>query len=125
YVLYDQMASTPKGVLDFMGQLVGPVAAKSAGEAKDIQTMIDKSGAHFAVKPWDWEHYSDQVRKAKYDVDEKAVKPYLELNNVLQNGVFYAANKLYGITFKERKDIPVYQPDVRVFEVFDKDGSEL
>src|SRR5207248_5121948 len=71
YVLYDQMASTPKGVLDFMGQLVGPVAAKSAGEAKDIQTMIDKSGAHFAVKPWDWEHYSDQVRKAKYDVDEK------------------------------------------------------
>ena len=125
YVLYDQMANTPKAVLDFMNQLVGPVAAKSKEEAKDVQAAIDKSGAHFPVKPWDWEHYSEQVRKAKYDVDENAVKPYFELNNVLQNGVFYAANTLYGITFKERKDIPVYQPDVRVFEVFDKDGSEL
>jgi peptidyl-dipeptidase Dcp len=125
YVLYDQMANTPKAVRDFMTQLVGPVAAKSKEEAKDIQAAIAKSGEHFQVKPWDWEHYSEQVRKAKFDVDENAVKPYFELNNVLQNGVFYAANKLYGITFKERKDIPVYQPDVRVFEVFDKDGSEL
>jgi peptidyl-dipeptidase Dcp len=125
YVLYDQMANTPKAVLDFMNQLVGPVAAKSKEEAKDVQAAIEKSGEHFEVKPWDWEHYSEQVRKAKYDVDENAVKPYFELNSVLQNGVFYAANKLYGITFKERKDIPVYQPDVRVFEVFDKDGSEL
>ncbi|HEX3430889.1 MAG TPA: M3 family metallopeptidase [Rhizomicrobium sp.] len=125
YTLYDQMANTPKVVLDFMSQLVGPVREKSKQEAKDVQAAIDKSGAHFRLKPWDWEHYSEQVRKAKYDVDENAVKPYLELNNVLQNGVFYAAHKLYGITFKERKDIPVYQPDVRVFEVFDKDGSEL
>jgi peptidyl-dipeptidase Dcp len=125
YVLYDQMANTPKAVLDFMNQLVGPVADKSKGEARDVQSAIDKSGGHFQVKPWDWEHYSEQVRKAKYDVDENAVKPYFELNNVLQKGVFYAANKLYGITFRERKDIPVYQPDVRVFEVFDKDGSEL
>jgi len=125
YVLYDQMANTPKAVLDFMNQLVGPVGAKSREEAKDVQAAIDKSGEHFQLKPWDWERYSEQVRKAKYDVDEKGVKPYFELNNVLQNGVFYAANKLYGITFKERKDIPVYQPDVRVFEVFDKDGSEL
>jgi len=125
YILYDQMANTPEMVLNFMAQLRGPVAAKSAGEAKDIQAAIDASGTHFDLKPWDWEHYSEQVRKARYDVDEKQIKPYLELNNVLQNGVFYAANKLYGITFKERKDIPVYQPDVRVFEVFDKDGSEL
>jgi peptidyl-dipeptidase Dcp len=125
YVLYDQMANTPKAVLDFMNRLVGPVAAKSREEAKDVQAAINRSGQHFDVKPWDWEHYSEQVRKAKYDVDENAVKPYLELNNVLQNGVFYAANRLYGITFKERKDIPVYQPDVRVFQVFDKDGSEL
>jgi peptidyl-dipeptidase Dcp len=125
YVLYDQMADTPDKVLDFMSRLVGPVAAKSAGEAKEIQAAIDASGAHFDVKPWDWEYYSDQVRKAKYDIDQNEVKPYFELNNVLQNGVFYAANRLYGITFKERKDIPVYQPDVRVFEVFDHDGSEL
>jgi peptidyl-dipeptidase Dcp len=125
YVLYDQMASTPKAVLAFMDKLVSPLAAKSKQEAADIQAAIDKSGEHFQVQPWDWEHYSEQVRKAKYDVDENAVKPYFELNNVLQNGVFYAANRLYGITFKERKDIPVYQPDVRVFEVFDKDGSPL
>ena len=125
YVLYDQMANTPQMVLGFMDKLVGPVAAKSKDEAKDVQAAIDKSGEHFQVKPWDWEHYSEQVRKAKFDVDQSAVEPYFELNNVLQNGVFYAANKLYGITFKERKDIPVYQPDVRVFEVFDKDGSEL
>ncbi|HEY6578983.1 MAG TPA: M3 family metallopeptidase, partial [Rhizomicrobium sp.] len=125
YVLYDQMADTPDKVLNFMAQLRGPVAAKSAEEAKDIQAAIDASGAHFDVKPWDWEHYSEQVRKAKYDIDQNQLKPYLELNNVLEKGVFYAANRLYGITFKERKDIPVYQPDVRVFEVFDKDGSEL
>jgi peptidyl-dipeptidase Dcp len=125
YVLYDQMANTPDKVLDFMGQLVGPLAAKSAAEAKDIQAVIDSSGAHFDLKPWDWDHYSEKVRKARYDIDENQVKPYFELNNVLENGVFYAANQLYGITFKERKDIPVYQPDVRVFEVFDKDGSEL
>jgi peptidyl-dipeptidase Dcp len=125
YVLYDQMANTPDKVLNFMGQLVGPVAAKSEAEAKEIQAMIDASGKHFDLKPWDWDQYSEKVRKAKYDVDESQIKPYFELNNVLENGVFFAANKLYGITFKERKDIPVYQPDVRVFEVFDKDGSEL
>ncbi|HEY3778812.1 MAG TPA: M3 family metallopeptidase, partial [Rhizomicrobium sp.] len=125
YVLYDQMANTPDKVLNFMAQLRGPVAAKSEQEAKDIQAAIDASGQHFALEPWDWEHYSEQVRKAKYDIDQSQVKPYFELNNVLENGLFYAANKLYGITFKERHDIPVYQPDVRVFEVFDKDGSQL
>ena len=87
--------------------------------------MIDKAGKHFDLKPWDWEMYSEKVRKAKYDLDENELKPYFELNNVLQDGVFYAANQLYGITFKERHDIPVYQPDVRVFDVFDKDGSQL
>src|SRR5207302_9665754 len=112
-------------VREFMNQLVEPVAARSRDEAKGVQAAIDKSSAHFQVKPWDWEHYSEQVRKAKYDVDENAVKPYFELNNVLRNGVFYAANKLYGITFKERKAIPVYQPDVRVSEAFDRAGSEL
>ena len=79
--------------------------------------------ADSSLQPWDWEFYSEQVRKAKYDLDNDQVKPYFELNNVLQNGVFYAAHQLYGLTFKERHDIPVYQPDVRVFEVYDADGS--
>ena len=77
------------------------------------------------MEPWDWSYYADQVRKSKYDLDENQIKPYFELNNVLQNGVFYAAEQLYGITFKERKDLPVYHPDVRVFEVFDPNGQTL
>ncbi len=125
YVLYDQMAQTPAAVEKFIGALVPPTAAKAADEAKQIQAMIDKSGKHFDLKPWDWEMYSEKVRKAKYDLDQNELKPYFELNKVLQDGVFYAADQLYGITFKERHDIPVYQPDVRVFDVFDKDGSQL
>ena len=125
YVLYDQMAKTPEAVQAFIAQLVPPTAAKINDEASQIQAMIDKSGTHFDLKPWDWEMYSDKVRKAKYDLDDSELKPYFELNKVLQDGVFYAANQLYGITFKERHDIPVYQPDVRVFDVFDKDGSQL
>ncbi|HTK79172.1 MAG TPA: M3 family metallopeptidase [Rhizomicrobium sp.] len=125
YVLYDQMAKTPEAVEKFIGQLTGPTRTKAADEAKQIQAMIDKSGKHFDLKPWDWEMYSEKVRKAKYDLDQNALKPYFELNKVLKDGVFYAANRLYGITFKERHDLPVYQPDVRVFDVIDKDGSQL
>ncbi len=125
YVLYDQMAKTPDAVEKFIAQMVPATAAKSEQEAKDIQAMIDKSGQHFDLKPWDWQHYSEQVRKARYDLDENALRPYFELNNVLKNGLFFAANQLYGLTFKERHDIPVYQPDVRVFDVIDKDGSQL
>ena len=125
YVLYDQMAKTPEAVQKFIGALVPATAAKAADEAREIQAMIDKSGPHFDLKPWDWEMYSEKVRKAKYDLDQNELKPYFELNKVLQDGVFYAANRLYGISFKERHDIPVYQPDVRVFDVFDKDGSQL
>ncbi len=125
YVLYDQMAKTPEAVEKFIAQLVPATAAKAADEGKQIQAMIDKSGKHFDLKPWDWEMYSEKVRKAKYDLDQNELKPYFELNKVLQDGVFYAAGQLYGITFKERHDIPVYQPDVRVFDVFDKDGSQL
>jgi peptidyl-dipeptidase Dcp len=125
YVLYDQMANTPDKVETFLGQLIPPTAAKAADEATQIQAAIDKDGQHFDLKPWDWQMYSDQVRKEKYDLDQNELKPYFELNKVLQDGVFYAANQLYGITFKERHDLPVYQPDVRVFDVFDKDGSQL
>ena len=125
YVLYDQMAKTPEAVEKFIAQLVPATGAKAADEGKQIQAMIDKSGKHFDLKPWDWEMYSEKVRKAKYDLDQSELKPYFELNKVLKDGVFYAANQLYGITFKERHDIPVYQPDVRVFDVMDKDGSQL
>ena len=86
-----------------------------SSEAKDIQALIDEQKGGFQLQPWDWNYYSEQIRKKKYDIDETQVEPYFELNNVLQNGVFYAANQLYGLTFKERKDIPVYNPDVRVF----------
>ena len=125
YVLYDQMAQTPDAVEKFIGQLVPPTRGKAAEEAKLIQQAIDKDGPHFDLKPWDWQRYSEKVRKARYDLDEAALKPYFELNKVLKDGVFYAANRLYGITFKQRRDIPVYQPDVMVFEVFDQDGKSL
>ena len=128
--LDDQMAKTPETAMTFMDKLAPAAVARAEREAADIQAQIDKDQAAlkqptFKLQPWDWEFYAEEVRKAKYDLDENQIKPYFELNNVLQNGVFYAANQLYGLTFKERKDIPVYQPDVRVFEVFDKDGTSL
>ncbi|GLQ49093.1 dipeptidyl carboxypeptidase II [Dyella flava] len=130
WTLEDQMAEKPETVMSFMDKLAPAAVARAKIEAADIQKQIDKDQAAlhqptFKLEPWDWEHYAEEVRKAKYDLDDSQIKPYFELNNVLQNGVFYAANQLYGLTFKERKDIPVYNPDVRVFEVFDKDGKSL
>jgi len=123
--LGDQMAKTPEAALKFMDALVPGATAKAANERKDIQDVIDAQKGDFTVQPWDWDFYSEQVRKAKYDLNDADVKPYFELNNVLENGVFYTANQLYGITFKERKDIPVYHPDMRVFEVSNADGKPL
>jgi len=125
YVLSDQMAKTPAAVQRFIAQLAPATAAEEKREAAELQAAIRAGGESFDLKPWDWQRYSDRVRKAKYDLDESEIRPYFELDRVLQDGVFYAANQLYGITFKERKDIPVYQSDVRVFTVYDKDGSEL
>jgi len=123
--LENQMAKTPEAALKFMDDLVPPATANAESEAKEIQAVIDSQNGGFQLQPWDWNLYAEQVRKAKYDLDESQVRPYFEINNVLENGVFYAANQLYGLTFKERHDIPVYQPDVRVFEVFDADGKPL
>ncbi len=123
--LEDQMAKNPETALKFMDAIVPAATGKAAREAKDIQEVIDADKGGFQLQPWDWEFYAEKVRKARYDLDDDQVKPYFELNNVLQNGVFYAANQLYGLTFKERHDIPVYQPDVRVFEVFDANGQHL
>ena len=125
YALATQGAKTPENAIKLLTDLVPAATARARTEAADMQKLIDAQGGGFKLQPWDWQYYSEQVRKAKYDLDESQIKPYFELNNVLQNGVFYAANKLYGITFKERHDIPVYHPDVRVFEVFDADGAPL
>jgi peptidyl-dipeptidase Dcp len=123
--LGDQMAKTPQAAIKFMQDMVPASTAKARAEAGELQSAVKQDGQSFTLAPWDWERYAEQVRKAKYDLDESQVKPYFELDSVLQNGVFYAAHQLYGLTFKERKDLPVYQPDVRVFEVFDADGKPL
>ena len=111
------MAKTPAAALKFMDALVPGATAKAVSKAGDLQALIDAQKGGFQLQPWDWEFYSEQVRKQTYDLDEGQIKPYLELNTVLQDGVFYEASRLYGITFKQRTDIPVYNPDVRVFEV--------
>lgn len=125
YVLQDQMAKTPATALGFMQQLGTPVAAEQRREAAELQAQIKATGGDFELKPWDWEFYSEQVRKAKYDLNQDDLKPYLEVNKVLTDGVFYAANQLYGITFKRRTDIPVYHPDVIVYEVDEADGKPV
>jgi peptidyl-dipeptidase Dcp len=125
WALSDQMAKTPEAALDFMSQLIPLATARAEREGKDIQALIDSSGGRFSLEPWDWDFYSERVRRGKYELNDADVKPYFELGNVLVNGVFYAATQLYGLTFKEVKNIPVYQPDVRVFEVSDSDGKPL
>src|SRR3974390_1900394 len=125
YVLDDQMAKTPENALKLMTDLAPASTAKARDEAARMQALIDKDQRGFKLQPWDWQFYAEQVRKSDYDLDESAIRPYFELDRVLRDGVFYAANQLYGLTFKERKDIPVYQADVRVFEVFDAEGSSL
>lgn len=125
YTLTDQMAQTPEKALKLLTDTVPAATAKARGEAAEIQKVIDAQKGGFKAAASDWDFYAEQVRKAKYDLNEAQIKPYFELDNVLQNGVFFAANQLYGLTFKERKDIPVYHPDVRVFDVIDQDGKPL
>lgn len=125
YVLYDQMAKTPEAVEHFIARLTPAVAAEQKREAAMLQAAIAQDHQSFTLKPWDWAHYAQIVRRAKYALDPDQVKPYFELHRVLEDGVFYAANQLYGLTFKRRTDIPVYQPDVMTYEVFDHDGSPL
>lgn len=123
--LENQMAKNPEAVLKFLGGLAPAAAANEKKEAAELQAFINKSGEKIKLEPWDWSYYAEKLRKEKYNLDESQIKPYFVLDNVLEKGVFYAANQLYGITFKERHDLPVYQPDVRVFEVSDADGSPL
>jgi peptidyl-dipeptidase Dcp len=125
YVLENQMAKTPEAVNQFLGQLNGPTRTAAEAEVQQLQALIVKDGQSFQLEPWDWDRYAEQLRKQSFDLDEKEIKPYFELHNVLENGVFYAAHQLYGVSFKRRTDIPVWNPDVMVYEVFDKDGSQL
>jgi peptidyl-dipeptidase Dcp len=125
YILDDQMAKTPANAEKLVRELAAPAAAKARAEAARLQKQIDAQHGGFRLAAWDWMLYSGQVRKAEYDIDEAQIKPYFELDRVLRDGVFEAAKRLYGVTFKERRDVPVYQPDVRVFEVFDADGKPL
>jgi peptidyl-dipeptidase Dcp len=125
YVLDDQMAKTPQNADKLQNDLVPASTEKARGEAAKMQALIDAERGGFELTAADWEFYSERVRKAEYDLDESEIRPYLGLDRVLRDGVFFAANRLYGITFKERKDLPVYQPDVRVFDVIDADGKPL
>ncbi|HTN16612.1 MAG TPA: M3 family metallopeptidase [Chitinophagaceae bacterium] len=123
--LQDQMAKTPEPAMNLLASIAGPAVVKAKSEAAEIQKIIDAQGGGFKLEPWDWDFYAEQVRKAKYDLDESIVKPYFEVTTVLEKGVFFAAERMYGITFKVRKDLPVYHPDVVAYEVFDKDGSSM
>ena len=125
YRLETEGAKNPENAIKLLTDLAPAATSKARAEAADMQKLIDAQGGGFKLQPWDWQYYAEQVRKAKYNLDESQIAPYFELNNVLQNGVFFAANRLYGLTFKERHDIPVYHPDVRVFEVFDANGLPL
>ncbi len=119
YSLDDQMAKTADAAIKLLTDIATPSVARARAEAAKMQALIDAQNGGFTLEPWDWQYYSEQVRCAEYDVDDAQIKPYLELDRVLRDGVFFAAERLYGLTFKERHDLPVYHPDVRVFEVFD------
>jgi peptidyl-dipeptidase Dcp len=125
FSLDDQMAKTPQAAIKLLTDLVPAAATKSDSEAAHMQRLADAEHGGFALEPWDWQYYAERVRRAEYDFDESQIKPYFELNRVLEDGVFYAANRLYGLSFKARTDLPVWQPDVRVFEVFDADGASI
>lgn len=123
--LQDQMAKTPENAMNLLAKLAKPAVETATLERDEIQALIDKQKGGFTVEPWDWNFYAEQVRKEKYDLDENEIKPYFEVTTVLEKGVFFAAEKFYGITFKERKNLPVYHPDVVAYEVFDRDGKSL
>ena len=125
FTLYDQMAKTPANAIGLISQMLPAIGAAQRRDAADLNKLIKAQGGKFTVTPADWDFYAGKLKKQRYNIDESELKPYLEITNVLENGVFYAANQLYGLTFKKRTDIPVYQEDVTVYTVFDADGSEL
>ncbi|MEI6128704.1 MAG: M3 family metallopeptidase [Planctomycetota bacterium] len=121
YALDDQMAKTPAAAISLLTDMVPAAVAKARGEVAKMQAIVDQGKPSFPLAACDWQFYAEQVRKAEYDLDEAAIKPYFLLDRVLSDGVFFAAHELYGLSFIERKDLPVYHPDVRLFEVLEKD----
>ncbi len=125
YQLEDQTAGSVAVVNKLLAELAPPAVANARKEGEDIQAVIDRENGGFKLAPWDWDFYSEKVRRERYAFDQAELKPYFELDRVLRDGVFFAATKLYGITFRERHDLPVYEPSVQVFDVFEADGSPL
>ncbi|ATC87349.1 MULTISPECIES: M3 family metallopeptidase [Pseudoalteromonas] len=125
YVMTSRMAQTTENVYGILDDLAPKAVEKAKIEAAAIQKVINDSGESFELKPWDWTFYAEKVRAEKYNLDPALVKPYFEMQSVIHDGLFFAMNKLYGITFKERKDLPVYHEDVTVYEVFNADGSAI
>jgi peptidyl-dipeptidase Dcp len=125
YTLYDQMAKNRATAVGFLDRLAAPTAAKEKQEWSDIVALAKSQGANFQPTAADWNYYAEQIRKQRYDLNQDELKPYFEIHKVLTDGVFYAANQLYGITFKERHDLPTWNPDMMTFDVFDADGKQL
>ncbi|MBH0055820.1 M3 family metallopeptidase [Pseudoalteromonas sp. SWXJZ94C] len=125
YVMTSRMAQTTENVYGILDDLAPKAVEKAKVEAAAIQKVINDSGESFELKPWDWTFYAEKVRAEKYNLDPALVKPYFEMQSVIHDGLFFAMNKLYGITFKERKDLPVYHEDVTAYEVFNADGSAI
>ena len=125
YSLEPPTAQTPENALDMLTGLIPAVVSNTRLEAREIEEMMRAEGLEDGVMPWDWGYYSEKVRKAKYEIDQAEVRPYFELNRVLEDGVFYTMNRLYGVTFTERFDLPLYHEDVRTFDVLDEDGEQI
>lgn len=125
FTLENNMAKTPQAVFDMLDSMVPAVVANTNKEAAEVQAMIKEKGGDFELQPWDWEYYAEFVRQAKYDLNEDEVKQYFEFSRVLKDGVFYTFNRLYGVRFEPRPDLPVYHPDVEAYELFDADGTSI
>jgi len=125
YQMYDRMVKTPAKAMEFMNGFVPALRATQDREAGMLEAAAKAEGQNIKLEAWDWSYYAEKVRKAKYDLDENQIKPYFDVWRTLEDGVFYAANQTYGLTFKRRTDLPVYHPTMRAYEVLDADGSEL
>jgi peptidyl-dipeptidase Dcp len=125
YVISDQTARTSEAAVGLLERLAPAAVANAKRDAEEVQRYLAEDIPGAKLEPWDWSFYGERVRKARYDIDEATLRPYFELNRVLRDGVFFAANQLYGLSFTERHDLPKYHPEVRIFEVFDADGAPL
>jgi peptidyl-dipeptidase Dcp len=124
YVIDVNMAQTPQNVYDFLKKVWDPALQVAKEERAAMQAIIDREGGHFKLASWDWWYYAEKLRKEKYDLDESETKPYFSLDNI-RSGIFYVANKLYGLKFEKRQEVPVYHPEVEVWEVKEADGSHV